>query len=369
MKLILSYDASHITSNYLEQALDKSSKNTSFSISTAQYFSQDRINKIFTAAQKSGSLSADFNGAQLDSNELENAVKSAGSKVRVSVNTAQSTPVNTLLSALESAGNTKVFSAEFNGAQLTEDNLERAISNTGSKSKIKLNTAQALSLNHLKKVLSTAGASKFLSLEFNGAQLDPQEVKEAIKEAGENTSFSINTAQSLSKQALLDLLKTAANIKTLSADFNGAQLTPNLFAEALKAAGSKTALSINTAQSISKSNLLNFASLAGTEKILTMEFNGSQINAADVIEVIKKSGTKTSTSINTAQNLNLDDLIDIIKAAGTSKNLTLAFDGSRLTENNLQRAVSAAGSRTTIIVTNAYRTPINVILDIVKTAD
>lgn len=368
MKLVLSYDASHLTSDYLEQALNKSAGNTSFNISTAQHFSQDRLKKVFSSAQKSDSLSADFNGAQLDSNELENAVKSAGTKVSISVNTAQSTPISALLSAFELAENSKTFSAEFNGAQLTGDNLEKAISAAGNNSSVRLNTAQNLSSSHLGKVLSVAGSSKNISLDFNGTQLDPQETIEAVKKAGEKTRISINTAQSLSKKTLLDLLKAAANSKILSADFNGAQLTISTFTEALKAAGSKTALSINTAQSISKSDLLNLASLAGATKTLTMEFNGSQINVADVIEVIKKSGTKTSIRVNTAQNLNSDDLVDVINAAGSSKNLSLTFDGSRLTGNNLQRAVSAAGSKTTVIVTNAYGTPINIILNIVDTA-
>jgi len=85
------------------------------------------------------------------------------------VNTAQAVNIGTLLSVIQEAGNEKQFSAELNGTQLSNSNLQQTVAAAGAKVRISVNAAQAVNINTLVSVLQAAGNTKFFSADFNGA--------------------------------------------------------------------------------------------------------------------------------------------------------------------------------------------------------
>ncbi|ENF0686764.1 hypothetical protein ABPG11_006744, partial [Pseudomonas aeruginosa] len=143
MKLILDFDGRLLNPSNMLEALSKAGKNTSISISNAQALNIDTLLKATTAAENTKNLSTTFNGAELTANNLQEVINLAGSLTRVSTIAAQAININTLLSAISTAGNSKSFSAEFNGAQLSSDNLLRAVNAAGTNTSISVNTAQA----------------------------------------------------------------------------------------------------------------------------------------------------------------------------------------------------------------------------------
>lgn len=127
----------------------------------------------------------------------------------ISVNTAQAANITALVKAIQNAGNNKNFSADFNGAQLTADNLQQALTAAGTKTKISVNTAQAVNINTMLQLLSIAGASKLFSATFNGAQLTANNLQQAVSKAGANTTIIVASAQSAPIATLLDVIGTA----------------------------------------------------------------------------------------------------------------------------------------------------------------
>ncbi len=119
----------------------------------------------------------------------------------------------------------------FNGAELTADHLQQVISAAGTNTSVRVHTAQAIAISTLLSCISLAGSTKFLSLDFNGAQLTANNLQQAIAAAGANTSISVNTAQATNIDTLVSVIKSN---KKFSADFNGAQLTANNLQLAVK---------------------------------------------------------------------------------------------------------------------------------------
>ncbi|MBF3247216.1 hypothetical protein HPR99_33455, partial [Pseudomonas aeruginosa] len=107
----------------------------------------------------------------------------------------------------------KKFSADFNGAQLTADNLQQAISAAASGTSISVNTAQAANISTLLQAINIAGNTKRFSANFNGAQLTSNNIQQALRAAGSNTSISMNSAQSANQSTLLELLDIASSSK------------------------------------------------------------------------------------------------------------------------------------------------------------
>ena len=76
------------------------------------------------------------------------------------MNTAQAVNITTLLQLLSIAGNTKKFSADFNGAQLTSNNLQQAVSAAGTNVSISVNTAQAANITALLQAIQTLATQR-----------------------------------------------------------------------------------------------------------------------------------------------------------------------------------------------------------------
>src|SRR5262245_17395577 len=105
-------------------------------------------------------LVLNFNGSSLTANNLQQAIMEAVVNTAVNVGAAQSVNIATLLRVLGIAGNTKSLNFTFNGAQLTSNNLQQAVSFSGSNTKIAVNTAQAVNINTLLQIISSAGVVK-----------------------------------------------------------------------------------------------------------------------------------------------------------------------------------------------------------------
>lgn len=367
MKLSLIYDGSALTSNHLQQAVAAAGANTTIIINTAQAVNIDTLISIINSAGGTKKLRAEFNGAQLTADNLQRAVTAAGTNVAISVNTAQAANITALLSTINIAGNTKFFSADFNGAQLTANNLQQSVVAAGTNASISVNTAQAVNIATLLSIINSAGNTKNFSANFNGAQLTANNLQQAVTAAGTLTSISVNTAQAVNIATLLSVISSAGNTKFFSADFNGAQLTANNLQQAVVASGTNTSISVNTAQAVNITTLLSIISNAGNTKKFHADFNGAQLSADNLQRAIAAAGTYTSISLNSAQSTNITALLAAITTPGNKK-FSASFDGSKLTSNNLQQAVSASGTNTSISVGSAQATPISTILEIIRTA-
>lgn len=367
MKLSLNFNST-VNAGLLQKVVEAAGENTSINIGNAQKVNIATLLDAIDAAGDSVSLGADFVGSELTANNLQQAMAAAGDTVAISINTAQAVNINTLLDVIDEAGNAKKLSATFNGAQLTSNNLERAVKAAGNNVRIGVNTAQAVNITTLLSVLKDVGDSKQFFAIFNGAQLTSNNLQRALSEAGENTSISVNTAQAVNIGTLLSVIQEAGNEKQFSAEFNGAQLSSNNLQQAVAAAGAKVRISVNTAQAVNINTLISVLQTAGNTKFFSADFNGAQSTADNLIQAVNNAGSKTTISVNTAQATNIAQLLDAIDAAGDSKMFSATFNGAQLTSNNLQQAVSAAGANTTISVVSAESAPQSVLLQIIKTA-
>ncbi|MHA5813161.1 hypothetical protein ACVSK3_19165 [Pseudomonas aeruginosa] len=368
MKLVLNFDGSALTANNLQQAITAAGANTTINIDTAQAVNITTLLQVIGIAGNTKRLNATFNGAQLTSSNLQQAVNASGSNTNIAVNTAQAVNINTLLSIISSVGTTKHFSADFNGAQLTANNLQQAVTAAQSGTSISVNTAQAANITALPEAINAAGSSKAFSANFNGAQLTGTNLQQVLTAAGTNTSIGVNTAQAINITTFLQLLSIAGNTKKFSADFNGAQLTSNNLQQAVSAAGTNSSISVNTAQAANITPLLQAIQNAGNNKNFSADFNGAQLTADNLQQALTAAGTKTKISVNTAQAVSINSMLQLLSIAGISKLFSAAFNGAQLTANNLQQAVSNAGANTTIIVTSAQSAPIATLLDAIGTA-
>lgn len=342
--------------------------NTTINIGTAQAVNIATLLQVIGIAGNTKHLNATFNGAQLTSNNLQQAINASGSNTSIAVNTAQAVNITTLLSIISSVGTTKHFSADFDGAQLTANNLQQAVTAAQSGTSISVNTAQAANISALLEAINDAGNSKVFAANFNGAQLTGTNLQQALTAAGTNTTIGVNNSQGINITTLLQLLSIAGNTKKFNADFNGAQLTSNNLQQAVSAAGTNVSISVNTAQAANITALLQAIQNAGSTKNLSADFNGAQLTADNLQQALTAAGTKTSISVNTAQAVNITTMLQLLSIAGANKHFSATFNGAQLTANNLQQAVSNAGANTTIIVASAQSAPIATILDIIGTA-
>ena len=340
MKLTLSFDEQTAAST-LQQVISAAGANSTINISSAHAVNPTVLLQLANTAGNHKRLGASFNGAQLAGNGLSQFISASGTNTRCSVNTAQSTAISTLLDAINVAGDAKALSAEFNGAQLVSDNLQRSIIAAGLNTSVSVNSAQASDVSTLLWVIDIAGDSKKFGASFNGAQLvgsNLQQVlaasgantriilntaqlvadnlQQAATAAGKSTSISINTAQAANVGALLQVLGVVGSEKNLEMDFNGAQLQSDNLQRVLAAAGIKTSVSVNTAQAVGIDPLIQILGVAGNTKSLSAEFNGAQLVANDLQRVVRSSGTNVSVSVNSAQSVPVSTLLDIINVAG-----------------------------------------------------
>ncbi|MGU2019338.1 hypothetical protein ACSEU9_29595, partial [Pseudomonas aeruginosa] len=368
MKLILDFDGRLLNPSNMLEALSKTGKNTTISISNAQALNIDTLLKATTTAENTKNLSTTFNGAELTANNLQEVINLAGSLTRVSTIAAQAININTLLSAISTAGNSKSFSAEFNGAQLSSDNLLRAVNAAGTNTSISVNTAQAANITALLQTIHAAGNTKTFSAEFNGAQLTSNNIQQALDAAGTRTSISVNTAQAVNISTLLALINSAKDTKKFSADFNGAQLTADNLQQAISAAASGTSISVNTAQAVNISTLLALINSAKDTKKFSADFNGAQLTADNLQQAISAAASGTSISVNTAQAANISTLLQAINIAGNTKKFSANFNGAQLTSNNIQQALRAAGSNTSISMNSAQSANQSTLLELLDIA-
>ncbi|WP_447532146.1 hypothetical protein, partial [Pseudomonas aeruginosa] len=68
--------------------------------------------------------------------------------------------ITALLQTMHAAGNTKTFSAECNGAQLTSNNIHQALDAAGTRTSIIVNTAHAVNISTLLALIKSAKNTK-----------------------------------------------------------------------------------------------------------------------------------------------------------------------------------------------------------------
>ncbi|MBG4912473.1 hypothetical protein GHU44_32485, partial [Pseudomonas aeruginosa] len=224
--------------------------------------------------------------------------------------------ITALLQTIHAAGNTKTFSAEFNGAQLTSNNIQQALDAAGTRTSISVNTAQAVNISTLLALINSAKDTKKFSADFNGAQLTADNLQQAISAAAAGTSISVNTAQAANISTLLQAINIAGNTKKFSANFNGAQLTSNNIQQALRAAGSNTSISMNSAQSANQSTLLELLDIASSSKQFQANYNGGMSNPSNLQQIVSRAGASATVFISDAQGLPIANILTLISSAG-----------------------------------------------------
>ncbi|QXI28584.1 hypothetical protein [Pseudomonas vanderleydeniana] len=314
--LDVGFNGAGLTSNNLQQAVAAAGTNVEISINTAQAVNLNVLEEVISAAGNSKRLSAIFNGAQLTGRNLERAVELAGEQVRIGVNTAQAVNISALLSLLNTAGDIKNFFATFNGAQLTGNQLQLAVESSGIRTRISTNTAQAINIGYLLSVIQAAGNSKQFSAEFNGAQLTSDYLQQAVAAAGSLVRVHVNTAQAVNINTLLSILQISGHNKFFSADFNGAQLTSNHLQQAVEASGANTAISVNSAEHANITSLLAAITAAGNTRNFSATFDGTRLSGSSLQQAVSASGTNSSVTLTSAESASLTTLLQIISSAG-----------------------------------------------------
>lgn len=129
--------------------------NTVIGINTAQAIPPDTLLSIIHAVGDKR-LNATFNGAQLTGNSLQQVAAAAGLNTTITVNTAQAAPPPSLIAGLQAAG-TKRFNAIFNGTQLSGNYLQQAVDVAGQGTTISVNSAHSVPLQTLLSIVAKAG--------------------------------------------------------------------------------------------------------------------------------------------------------------------------------------------------------------------
>ncbi|MCV6471733.1 hypothetical protein OFD54_16005, partial [Pseudomonas aeruginosa] len=101
-----------------------------------------------------------------------------------------------------------------------------------------------------------------------------------------------------------------------SANFNGAQLTSNNIQQALRAAGSNTSISMNSAQSANQSTLLELLDIASSSKQFQANYNGGMSNPSNLQQIVSRAGASATVFISDAQGLPIANILTLISSAG-----------------------------------------------------
>lgn len=367
MKLVLSFDERAVPAT-LQQVMAAAGVNTIVNVSSAHALNAAVLLQLAETAGNHKRLNASFNGAQLAGGGLHQFITASGASTRCNINTAQSTAISVLLDAIGLAGGSKNLSVEFNGAQLVSDNLQRSVVAAGSTTSIGVKSAHASDIGTLLRALEIVGDEKRFSANFNGAQLVGNNLQQVVAASGVSSLVIVNTAQSVAINVLLQLLGLAGGSKRFAVQFNGAQLVADHLQQVVAAAGVNTNISVNTAQATNIGTLLEVFRIVGDVKSLEVEFNGAQLQPDNLQKAVGAAGAKTSVGVNTAQAVAIDALIQIIGAVGNGKAFSADFNGAQLVSNNLQRAVNVSGANTTISVGDAQAVPVSTLLDIISAA-
>lgn len=187
--------------------------NTLVSLTDAQSLTLSFAKQVFSAVG-SRTFNPDFNATATNVASLKQLVTAAGSGTSISVNTAQAFSSTELASILATAGQKKI-SLNMNGAQLGSGQLLSAVQAASSNTYLTVNTAQATNLNDMLSSISASGNTNF-SAQYNGAQLvvtptDGNHVVRAIQVAKPTTNIilnSVGTAQ-FNLNIILDIINAA----------------------------------------------------------------------------------------------------------------------------------------------------------------
>ncbi|MDB5980043.1 MAG: hypothetical protein JWQ69_1058 [Pseudomonas sp.] len=258
-KLNAHFIGNQLVGDHLLQTIIAAGVNSHIRVNTAQAIPVETLLTSIRAAE-SKKFSATFNGAQLVGDNLTRALATASMSHRINVNTAQAIPVDSLLATIQLVGN-KNFGADFNGAQLASDHLERAISVAGVNTEISVNTAQAVPINTLLTAIQIAGSKQF-SLDFNGAQLTGDSLQQTAASAGPNATLNVSSAEAAPINTILSAIEAAGN-KSFNAHFDGITLVVQILQQAVSAAGANTTILLGAAQAVPLATLLAAIAIAG----------------------------------------------------------------------------------------------------------
>ena len=259
---------------------------------------------------------------------------------------------------------TKRLTVNIDGTQATASLVQQALAKATANTTVSLSAAQAFSSAEEIAILNSAGTKPF-NPAYNGAQMTGAALQQILGAAGTNTAVSVNTAQAFSS-AEWSQISASAGSKKFSPDFNGTQTNDSLIRQVLTAAGTNTAVSVNTAQAQGLSDLISICETAGAKQ-LTLDINGAQASESFVIQVINAAETNTTVSVNTAQAFGQDDIANIVEAAG-SKKLSLRLNGSQTSASYINAAMANAGTNTSITLDVAHALSASNLISFVQTA-
>jgi 3-dehydroquinate dehydratase len=309
-KLSVDINAAQANLATVQSVLAAASTGTSISMNTCQaWSSNDLVTLVRAAGTKSLTLS--FNPAQSNLALLQAVISAAPVTTGLELDTLQAWSSGDL-STLAQAVGSRPCSFDFNGAQSNLSLVRTVLNVVQSNTSLSLNTAQSWSASDLTSLAQVAGTKK-LSLDLNGAQANLTLLQSVLGAAKTNTSISMNTAQSWSP-ADLSALAQSAGTKMLDLSFNAAQSNLDLLQSVLSVASSTTSLSLNTAQSWSSGDLTSLAQAVGSRS-MGFSFNGAQSAVSLVSAVIAAARANTRISVNTAQTISASDLASWARAA------------------------------------------------------
>lgn len=260
-RLGLSFNGANGYFALVQPVMAAAGANTTITLASAQAWSSgDTVSLAQTAGAKN--LSVGYEGNESYLSLVQPVAAAAGANTTVSVNTAQAWAAADLSSLIQTPGN-KRFTLDFNGAQSYLGLVQLVVSAAGTNATVSVNTAQAWPGGNLVSLAQTAGSSKRLRLAFYGAQTTLSLIQPVVNAAGANAAVSMSAAQGWTVGNLQSLAQAAGATKVLSVDFNGAQSVVATVQQVIAVAGANTTVSINTAQVITQSDLIALVVAAG----------------------------------------------------------------------------------------------------------
>ena len=272
MKLKLTFDGSASSITPLANAVTAAGSNTSIIVTSANAMRPTDVEALMRIAG-SKNLSIQMQGDSISPSQLERTFNSpSGPNTSFVIASANALRITDLIAAIQATGN-RFLSITFDGKASSEGFINQVIAAGGPHASFIINSAHALQIDTLIKIIRSS-QNKKLSLTLNGAQLssnsDGNQILRIIEAAGPHTHINLNTAHATPIELLLSTIRAAAN-KNFSAEFNGAQLsttplTGNHLLRAVETAGKNTSISINTAQAVNIDTLLDIMLRASNKK-------------------------------------------------------------------------------------------------------
>ncbi|MGQ7814288.1 hypothetical protein ACUTAH_01175 [Metapseudomonas furukawaii] len=289
----------------------------------------------------------------------------AGPNTLVTLSNSQSRPLTELTPVIQSAGN-RSLALEVDATRASENQtLELIKSATGKNTSLSISSINSFTRQAITNIIN-AGKNKKISVHIDGANTSQNQALHIINSVKHtNIPLTFASINALPSQSIPIIFSTAGS-KAFTATINGATSTASQISNILKNATPKTIISLINAEALGHSGIIH-AIQAAQPNALSISINARKISITNLKAIIQSTKPNMAINISMAHAITANNLADIIKIS-EKKKLSLSMSGKTSTADQLKTSVSAAKMSTSIIVDTAHSPTLKVMLDLISSS-